>query len=663
MRALDFALIDKSVRCIRMLGVDAVEKANSGHPGAVMGLAGIAFELWTRHLRYDPRDPKWPDRDRFVLSAGHASMLLYGLLHLSGYDVTLDDLKQFRQWGSKTPGHPEVGLTPGVETTTGPLGQGLANAVGMAMGIKMMAARMPLPVATARVFCFAGDGCMMEGITAEASSLAGHLGLDNLVVVYDDNHITIDGATDLAFSEDVAKRYESYGWDVQRIDGHNAQAIRTALDNAVAVGKGKPQIIIARTHIGFGAPNKQDSHKAHGEPLGANEVKGTKEAAGWPLEPTFLVPDEVRAVFEERAKDGAAERARWQERVAELRAKHPDAAALYDRLLRKDVPATLFADLVAASPAKDAATRVQSGILENKVAAMVPSLAGGSADLNPSTKTYIDGSPALKRGEFAGRNIHFGIREHAMGAVMNGMALTEGFIPFGSTFLVFSDYLRPAMRLAALSHIQSLFVFTHDSVYVGEDGPTHQPVEHYWALRVIPNLDVIRPADALECAAAWSHALQRTNGPTAILLTRQTLPNLARAMDFKPEAMLRGGYVLSASKAPEAVLIATGSEVHVAIGAQAALAAKGRQVSVVSMPCYDQFMRQDEAYRTSVLPKGTRRAVVEIGVSDPWKGLVGESGLVIGHDRFGASAPDKVLAKEFGFTVEAVTSRVLSWLG
>lgn len=658
MRTIDAKLVEKAVHTIRMLSVDGVEKANSGHPGTPMALADITFEIWTRHLRYDPADPRWEDRDRFVLSCGHASMLLYSTLHLAGFDVSVDDLKSFRQWGSKTPGHPELHMTPGVEITTGPLGQGISNAVGMAAGIKMMAARFNAhgPIAAARVFGLCSDGDLMEGVSGEAASLAGHLGLDNLIFFYDDNKITIDGSTDLAFSEDVGRRYEAYGWFVQHIDGHDHAQIREALDKAVA-NTGKPSLIVARTHIGIGSP-KQDSEKAHGEPLGEKAIKATKAALGWPEE-TFFVPEEVRALFAARADEGKAARAAWiKARDAFLAAGGPDAD-LYRKIVGREAPADLFEELCKAAPAKDAATRAQAGVIEQRAAALVPSLVGGSADLNPSTKTYIEGSKSVSRGDFSGRNIHFGIREHAMGSFLNGMAATTGFIPFGSTFLVFSDYARPAIRLAALSHLQSIFVFTHDSVYLGEDGPTHQPVEHYWALRVIPNLDFVRPCDALECAMAWAHAIERKDGPTAMALSRQKLANIPRPAGFDNAVMRRGAYVIAeAEGAPSLVIVATGSEVEVAVGAKKILDAEGERVRVVSAPCWELFERQDAAYRDAVLPAGVRRAVIEIGVTAPWRGVVGAGGVVIGHDDFGASAPDKRIQKEYGFTPEAVAAKL-----
>ncbi len=660
--AYDPKLVQKAVHTIQMLAVDGVEKANSGHPGTPMALASIAFEIWTRHLRYDPKDPAWPDRDRFVLSCGHASMLLYGMLHLSGYDLSLDELKRFRQLHSKTPGHPESFMTPGVETTTGPLGQGIANAVGMAASIKMLAARFNqhAPVSTARVFGIASDGDLMEGVSAEASSLAGHLGLSNLIFFYDDNRITIDGKADLAFSEDVAKRYEAYGWAVSHIDGHDHAQIRAALDRAVAETE-RPSLIVARTHIGIGSP-KVDSSKAHGEPLGAEDVKITKQNIGWPLEPTFLVPDEVRSLFAARAEAGARVHAGWKKDVAALEKKGGAAAESWRKLLAREVPANLLEELCKVAPQKDGATRAHAGVIEQRAAALVPSLAGGSADLNPSTKTFIEGSPAIAKGRFEGRNVHFGIREHAMGAFMNGMAVSNGFIPFGSTFLVFADYMRPAIRLAALSHLQSIFVFTHDSVYLGEDGPTHQPVEHFWALRLIPNLDLVRPCDALECAAAWAYALERRGGPTALALTRQKVANIPRPAGFDPRAMLRGAYVIADAERPTMAVIATGSEVEQAVAAKKLLeAGGGERVRVVSAPCWDQFEREDAAWRDAVLPPGLPRAVIEIGVTAPWRGVVGERGLVIGLDHFGLSAPDKAIQKELGFTPEAIAGKLEAW--
>ncbi len=661
MTTLDPDSTQKAVATIRMLAVDGVEKANSGHPGTPMALAQIALEIWMRHLRYDPEHPGWPDRDRFVLSCGHASMLLYSMLHLSGYEVTLDDLKHFRQWGSKTPGHPELHITPGVETTTGPLGQGISNAVGMAIALKMRAARSPRRgLVRSRVFGIASDGDLMEGVSSEASSVAGHLGLDNLIFFYDDNHITIDGDTELAFSEDVAKRYEAYGWATWTIDGHDNDQIRKALDEAVAL-QGKPKLIVARTHIAIGAPTKQDTSKAHGEPLGEAEIKGAKEKLGWPADKTFYVPDDVYGMFKERAKEGRTSREAWERELASLKKAEPDAARAFEDQLTVSVPENLLAELVAAAPKKEAATRVSSGIVEQRVAALVPSLVGGSADLNPSTKTYIEKSPAIKRGEFAGRNLHFGIREHGMGSIVNGIAATEGFIPFGSTFLVFSDYMRPTIRLAAISHLRSIFVFTHDSLYLGEDGPTHQPVEHLWAMRIIPNVDVVRPADPLECAAAWAHAVARDKGPTVLALTRQNVPVLERASDFDPKAMLRGGYVLADASEPTLAIIATGSEVSLAVQTKKVLEGKGERVRVVSMPCLEAFLRQPADVRESILPASLPKVSLELGISTPWRAVVGERGLTIGFDHFGYSAPAKVIAEQIGFVPEAVAATIRAW--
>lgn len=661
---IDDALVRKAVQTIQMLAVDGVEKANSGHPGAPMGLAAIAFEIWSRHMRFDPVAPAWPDRDRFVLSCGHASMLLYSLLHLAGYEVPMAQLKRFRQLGSHTPGHPEVHLTPGVECTTGPLGQGISTAVGMAVSLKMMAARVGMhadKLVQARVFGLASDGDMMEGISAEASSLAGHLALDNLIFFYDDNRITIDGKTDLAFSEDVGRRYEAYGWFVQSINGHDHAEIRASLDKALAEPS-RPSLIIARTTIGHGSPGRANTSKAHGEPLGAKEVEATKKAIGWPLEPTFLVPEDVREIFQKRAIEGNRIRHEWQKALRDVEDREPELGKTYSRLLARDVPDNLFAELCAAAPKKDGATRAHAGVVEQRAAALVPSLVGGSADLNPSTKTYIEGSPAIQKNDFSGRNIHFGIREHAMGAMVNGLALGGGFIPFGSTFLVFADYMRPAIRLAALSHVQAAFVFTHDSIFLGEDGPTHQPVEHLWTLRLIPNLDVYRPADGLECAAAWAHALNRRRGPTAMALSRQKLPALARPESFDPQLMLKGGYVLAdaITSPPSVILIATGSEVGLALEVKKLLEAEGDRVRVVSMPCLEEFQRQDQAYREHVLPYGIPRVSIEAGVTGPWRSIVGDRGLTIGLDEFGASAPDTDLAVHFGFTADVVAGKVRS---
>jgi transketolase len=671
-----------SINTLKTLAIDAVEQAKSGHPGLPMGAADYAFFLFTKHLRFDPRDPDWPDRDRFVLSAGHGSMLLYALLHLCGYDLPIEEIKRFRQWESRTPGHPERGCAPGVETTTGPLGQGFGNAVGMAIAGRMAAERFNtrgLRIVDHRVWVIASDGDIMEGVQSEAASIAGHLALGNLTVVYDDNHITIEGETRLAFSEDVGRRYEAYGWTVDRIDGHDHAQIQKALA-AAADETSRARLIIARTHIANGSPGKHDSAKAHGEPLGADEARATKVALGWPLEPTFLVPEGARAPFAARAEAGRRAHEEWRARFDAWSREHPDLRALWDRYHAREVPRDLFARLIeavspppAGAPApKPEATRAMSGRLLQKVAELVPSLCGGSADLEPSTKTYIAGSPAIAPGAFTGRNFHFGIREHGMGAILNGLALHGGPIPYGATFLIFSDYMRPPIRLAAMSGLQVIYVFTHDSVFLGEDGPTHQPIEQLAGLRLVPNLEVVRPADALEVAMAWTLALERRDGPTALILTRQEVAPLKRGAGFTPEMMRRGGYVVAEptaagrarpSGAEPLVLVASGSEVGPAQEAQGILAMEGIGARVVSMPCPGLFLRQDEAYRRSVIPKNSKTVVVEAARLSGWERVVGPEALLIGIDRFGASAPWKVIAEKLGFTGPQIADRVRRFLG
>jgi transketolase len=650
---------EQAVRTVQFLSIDGVEKAKSGHPGTPMALAGITVDLFTRYLRYNPKDPAWPNRDRFVLSCGHASMLLYSVLHLAGYDLPLEELENFRQWGSRTPGHPEVGLTPGVETTTGPLGQGVGNAVGLALAGKMAAARVNAPgseLIDYRVFALCSDGDMMEGVAGEASSIAGHLGLDNLILIYDDNHITIDGKTELSFGEDVVKRYEAYGFFVQRVDGHDPEQVRKALDAAVA-HKGSPSFIAARTTIGIGAPTKANTSKAHGEALGPAEVEGTKKNAGWPLEPTFYVPDEARRFFAAREAENKKVYDAWQALVTKL---DGERARAFHALTSRTVPEALYDELLkVAAEIKPLATRSSASLVEQKAAELVPALVGGAADLAASTMTTIKGAADVRRGEYAGRNLHFGVREHGMAAIMNGLALSGFFIPFGSTFLIFSDYLRPSLRLAALSEIQAVHVFTHDSVFLGEDGPTHQPIEQLWALRLIPNLDVVRPADALETAAAWTHALKRRHGPTAMALSRQKLPNLERAPDFDPKSMLDGAYVLSDAPDPELTLIATGSEVHVAVEAKKLLEAKGKRVRVVSAPCLEAFGRLPEERQAEVLGPRARRVSLEAGRALPWRTITGRDGINIGIERFGASAPWEKIAGELGLTAAKVAARIL----
>ncbi len=661
-RDYDPKTIQLTVDTIKTLSIDAVEKANSGHPGTPMGLADITFELWTRYLRYDPKDPTWPGRDRFVLSAGHASMLLYSMLHLAGFDLPLSQLQSFRQWDSKTPGHPEHGLTPGVETTTGPLGQGIGNAVGLALGQKLVEARFPEPAKGVRVYAICSDGDLMEGVSHEAASIAGHLGLGNLVVIYDDNHITIEGETELAYSDDACRRFEGYGWFAQKIDGHDRAQIRQALDRTVA--QDKPAFIQARTHIANGAPNAHDTAEAHGAPLGKDEIAATKKGLGWDPDKHFYVPEAVYALFKERAQELARERSAWDARVEAWRKASPDVAAQEAAFSSKRVPADLYDQLLKALPDKEDATRNLSNAIQQTVAKLVPSLIGGSADLAPSTKTLIKGSGSVAKGKFEGRNLHFGIREHGMGAVCNGMALYDGIIPYGATFLIFSDYMRPSVRLSALMEQKCLWIYTHDSVMLGEDGPTHQPVEHLWALRLIPNLFVVRPADALEVAAAWSIALGRKHGPTAFALSRQKLPAIRRDGAFEPKSALRGAYVAqdATGARPDLVIMASGSELHLAVGAKERLEKEGRRVRVVSALCLEQFEQQDAGYRDAVLPKGIKRISIEAGRTEPWRAWVGDHGLTIGIDRFGASAPDKVLAQELGLTVDAVTDKIRSWL-
>ncbi len=662
--SIDPKLAEQAVLTIKFLAVDAVEKADSGHPGLPMGAADAAFVLWSRFLRFDPQLPEWPDRDRFVLSAGHGSMLLYALLHLSGYDLLLDELKSFRQWGSRTPGHPEFGVTPGVEATTGPLGQGIGNAVGMALAAKMLAARFngagPFQPISHRIFVLASDGDMMEGISGEACSLAGHLGLGGLIVLYDDNRITIEGKTDLAFSEDVARRYEAYGWHAQRVDGHDRGAISSAIDAALAE-KERPSLIVCRTHIAHGAPTKQDTADAHGAPLGADEVRATKEKEGWPLEPAFHIPGEVRDFFRSRAEEGMLMRTSWERGFVSWRRENPERAALWDALWCRTVPADFTRTLIEQAPTGDGATRAHGSAVLQIAAQLVPALIGGSADLAPSTKTIIQGSPSVARGAFSGRNFHYGVREHAMGAMVNGILYHGAFRPYGATFLVFSDYMRPSIRLAALSHLPSIFVFTHDSIFVGEDGPTHEPVEHVAALRLIPNLDVFRPADGLETALAWGMALERSDGPTAILLTRQKLPGIEREAKGQLADPRRGAYLSVGDERPDAVAIATGSELHLAVAARRALSGR-KKLNVVSAPCLGIFARQEKAYRERLLPKGVPVVSIEAGRSEPWQAWTGPDGLNIGVDRYGASAPDKVIGEKLGFTADQVTQRIREWL-
>ncbi|MBW8010527.1 MAG: transketolase [Chloroflexi bacterium] len=654
---------DKSINTIRFLAVDAIQRANSGHPGLPMGTAAIAYTIWTQHLRHNPNNPQWFNRDRFILSGGHGSMLLYALLHLTGYDLSLDELKNFRQWESRTPGHPEYGLTPGVETTTGPLGQGFSNGVGMAIAEAHLAARFNRPkhnLVDHYIYAIVTDGDLMEGITAEAASLAGHLKLGKLVYVYDDNRISIDGSTEITFTEDRAARFKAYGWHVQYVaDGNDVAAIDKAINQAKE--DARPSIIVARTHIGFGLPTRQDTPKAHGEPPGDEELNGAKEKLGWPVEPRFFIPDEVGEFFREAVEKGAQAEADWQDELKTYRSDFPKLGSEMDRILENKLPDGWDDDLPIFPPdGKGLATRVANSQVLNAIAAKLPDLVGGSADLNPSTKTWINDSPAFQADSPEGRNIHFGVREHAMGALVNGMSLYPGIIPYGATFLVFSDYMRPALRLSALSHFQSIWVYTHDSIGVGEDGPTHQPVEHFAALRSIPGLTVIRPGDANEVTEAWKVAVSNLEGPTTLLFTRQALPTLDREKFAPASGLQRGAYVLAdlGEADPQIILMASGSEVSLIVEAGEKLNEQGINVRIVSFPSWELFSSQDEAYQESVFPSGlTTRLAVEAGVSQGWERWIGQQGGMISIERYGASAPAGVIFENLGFTVDNVLAR------
>lgn len=645
---------------LRMLAVDMVEQAGSGHPGLPMGAADLAFVLWHDFLNFDPKDPDWPDRDRFILSAGHGSALLYGLLHLFGYDLGLDELKNFRQWASLTPGHPEQGHTPGVEMTTGPLGQGFASGVGMAIAQKMAQARFnsgeDRPI-DHYIYALVSDGDLMEGISGEAASLAGHLKLGNLIYIYDDNRITIDGQTDITFTEDIPAKFKALGWHVQQVDGHDHLQINKAIRKAQKVA-GKPSLIAARTHIAQGSPNKHDLPSAHGSPLGKDEAAATRKNLGWP-EQSFHVPPEVKELCRKKVLSNRRRYKAWHKNFAAWRLQHPEKAGLWDSMSRKDIPGDILEQLEKALPAEAAATRMLGGKALQRAAELIPSLAGGSADLAGSTNAEIKGSPYITAEDFSGRNLRFGIREHAMAAVMNGLSLYGFFIPFGSTFLVFSDYCRPSVRLSSLMKRQVIYIFTHDSFYVGEDGPTHQPVEHVSSLRLIPGLQVIRPSDACETAAAWALALQKKDGPTVLILTRQKLPVLVRSDCFKPDDILRGAYNLHVyGQGRKITLMASGSECGLAAEAAKLLASQGLEIAVVSVPCLELFLEQGEAYRSSVVPKHSLKVALEAGRGALWRQVIGEDGLFIGLEHFGASAPDKVLARELGFTAEQVAEKI-----
>jgi len=661
----------KCIDTIRFLAVDAVENANSGHPGLPMGAAPMAFVLWTRHLRFNPNDPRWAGRDRFILSAGHGSMLLYALLHLAGFKVSIDDLKRFRQLHSNTPGHPEFGDTDGVEATTGPLGQGVANAVGFALSQKMLAARLGEGALDTTVYSICSDGDLMEGVASEASSLAGHLGLGNLILLYDDNHVSLAGHTEITFTEDRLGRYAAYGWHTLRVeDGNDVEAIDRAIATARAV-KDRPSIISVRTVLGYGAPTKANTHEAHGSPLGKDEVRRTKENLGWPLEPTFLVPDDVRAFWAGRVEELKKDYEAWQKRFAQWRSSNADKARVFDQLASRAVPGNLADELVkvvAAVKEADSTRKVASSVLQ-KAAELVPALVGGSADLDPSTLTYLKDKGDVGRGQYGGRNIHFGVREHGMGSIVNGFAYDGFFLPYSGTFLVFSDYMRPPIRISALSKLRSIFVFTHDSVLLGEDGPTHQPIEHLAALRAIPNIQLWRPGDPLEVAASWAAALERDDGPTVLVFTRQKLPPLQRATPGDIQKVLRGAYALvepqlEAGEDPELCIVATGSELPVAQSAlgllDSRLAAKTR---LVSMPCVERFLSWNGDAQRKLIPHDTKTKLVAVEAAGglDWYRIIGD-GLMVGIDRFGASAPEKAIADAYGLTPQKVAGRIQKWI-
>lgn len=650
-------MLSKVADVIRGLAADGVQKASSGHPGMPLGAAEIGAALYSEVLRHDPTEPAWPNRDRFVLSAGHASMLLYALLHLTGYDLPLSELQRFRQLGSRTPGHPEYGVTPGVETSTGPLGQGFGNAVGMALAEAMLAARFNragYPVVDHYTYVLAGDGDMMEGVSSEAASLAGHWGLAKLICVYDSNRISIEGSTDMAFTESVADRFQAYGWHIQTIDGHDPQQIIDALECAKAE-KSKPSLIVAQTIIGHKSA-REGSAKSHGEPLGEEAVAALKEKLGLPQEP-FYVSDEVRRFYAEKRSDWKAMRQSWDDLFAHWSQAFPELRKQWDAAFAPTTGEGIMSSLPPFEPGSEWATRDASGLILQSLAGLLPHLVGGSADLAPSTKTYLQERGSVQKGSFEGRNLHFGVREHGMGAILNGLALHGGFRVFGSTFLVFVDYMRPTIRMAALMNLPVVYVFTHDSIFVGEDGPTHQPVEQLESLRLIPNVVVLRPADAAETRAAWAYAIQRTEGPTVLALTRQKLPTLA-SDPAAQTGVFRGGYVFrECSGQPELVLVATGSEVSLACAAADQLIAEGRRVRVVSMPSRELFLSQDASYQCSVLPDEGRRLIIEAGVTSGWHVLSRPGDAVYGIDRFGESGPAQQVAQHLGLAPEKVAAK------
>jgi transketolase len=665
---------ERCVTTIRMLAVDMIQKANSGHPGMPMGAATMAYVLWTKFFKHNPANPLWPDRDRFVLSAGHGSALLYALLHLTGYDLSIDDLKQFRQLGSKTPGHPEYRITPGVESTTGPLGQGFANAVGMAIAERHLAERFNRPnyeIINHFTYVLASDGDLMEGIASESASLAGHLRLGKLICLYDSNNITLSGETRLHFTEDVNKRFEAYGWHVQTVkDGNDISAIEQAIKTAIEESD-YPSLITVKTHIGYGSPNKQDTFGVHGSPLGHDEIRATKLNFGWPIEPEFFIPDEILNYFRKALEKGKEYELYWNNLVKSYAEKFPELAKEWEFMMNGILPEGWDKDIpIYHTDVKSIATRAAGGQIMNVLSRYIPNLIGGSADLDPSTKTTIIGKGIFQYPEtgneniqgatsgpwsYKGVNIAFGVREHAMGGIINGIAYHGGLIPFGSTFLIFSDYMRPSIRLAALSKLHVIYIFTHDSIAVGEDGPTHQPVEHLASLRAIPGLTVIRTADANETAEAWKIAIMHKHGPIAIILTRQQVPIIDRTKYASATGIYKGAYILADSKGdPQIIIIATGSEVHIGLEAHEKLFSEGIRSRVVNMPSWELFEEQDEKYKETILPPGIPKISVEAGSSQGWHKYTGSNGVVIGIDHFGASAPGKVLLREFGFTSEEI---------
>lgn len=661
-------LQDVCINTIRFLSADGVQQANSGHPGLPMGTAPMAYTIWTRHLHHNPANPRWANRDRFILSGGHGSMLLYSLLHLTGYDVTLEDIKNFRQWGSITPGHPEYGITPGVETTTGPLGQGFANGVGMAIAEAHLAKIFNRPgfeIINHYVYAIVTDGDLMEGVASEAASLAGHLRLGKLIYLYDDNRISIEGSTDITFSEDRGKRFEAYGWHVQTVDdGLDVDAIDRSIQ--AARQDPRPSLIMVRNIIGYGLPTRAGTPKAHGEPPGEAELNGAKERLGWQVEPRFLIPEEALAFFRQAVTSGAAFEKEWQNQLDAYRAEYPELAEELVRRLEGKLPQGWANDLpVFPADAKGLATRASSGKVLNALAGRLPELIGGSADLAPSNNTWMNDMAAFSATTPEGRNIHFGVREHGMASAVNGMTYHGGVIPFGATFMVFSDYLRPAVRLSALSHLGSIWVFTHDSIGVGEDGPTHQPVEHLAALRSIPNLVTLRPADANEVCEAWKIAIENRHRPTALVLSRQALPTLDRTIHAPAEGVRKGAYTLAdlGDGTPKIILMASGSEVHLIIQAAKRLESRGIPVRIVSFPSWELFAGQDETYRNSVLlPQVEARLAVEAGITQGWHRWVGTRGRVIGMDRYGASAPAAIVFEKLGFSVENIEQTALEIL-